>query len=161
MRQATSNLHNKRTRNGQKGAVLVEMAIILPLFALLLLGTFEFGSIARDHQVLQNAAREGARFSSLPANDMNSAGSPANAAAAEAVIKGRIIAYLANENITVGAGDIVVDQGFPVPLGALTVSGSNITITYDRALIFPGITSLIPLGSLQLTGNAVFRNFYY
>jgi Flp pilus assembly protein TadG len=131
------------------------MAIVLPIFGLLLLGTMEFGSIARDHQILQNAAREGARFSALPNNRLGGA----NSAAVLATIQNRIIAYLQNERITVTAADINVDQAYPMTIGALNVLGSKITITYQRSVIFPGITTWVPLGTMQLKGTALFRNF--
>jgi Flp pilus assembly protein TadG len=132
----------------------VELAVILPLFGILLLGILEVGGMARDHQVLQNAAREGARLSALEAYDIT------ESAAAENMIKSRIIAYLANENITVTNSDIFVNQTYPLSVGALTINGSEITITYTRPLLTPGVTGLIPLGSRQLRGTAVFRNFY-
>jgi hypothetical protein len=155
MRLAINQFEERRTK--EKGIVAVEMALILPLFALLLLGTFEIGLIARDHQVLQNAAREGARFSALPANRMASAQNPGTVLL---TIQNRIIAYLANEHITVTPGAIGVNQSYVMNIAGLTVQGSFITITYQRPLIFPGVTSLIPLGSLQLQGSAVFRNLY-
>src|SRR5688572_21780629 len=99
MKQATdSRLLRKRIR--EKGAAAVEMAIVLPLFAILLLGTMELGDAARDHQVLQNAAREGARLSSLPRYKI---GGDPNALA---TIRARVITYLENEGITtVAPGD--------------------------------------------------------
>src|SRR4030095_7037422 len=107
MKLAINKCEEKRKK--EKGAVAVEMALVLPLFALLLLGTFEIGLIARNHKVLQNAAREGARFSALPANRMDSADNPGTVLL---TIQNRIIAYLANENIIVNAGDISVDQSY-------------------------------------------------
>src|SRR5215831_20781540 len=101
--------------NRERGVVAVELAIIVPLLALLLLGTMEVGSVARDYQVLQNAAREGARMS---ANQAMSA--PANATAIQ-TIQDRVIAYLGNENITVARGNITVNQAYPVTIGALNV----------------------------------------
>ena len=138
--------------------MVVEMAIVLPLFVILLLGAFEFGSIAHDHQALQNAAREGARFS---ANLTNWISGSSNPSATLATIQNSVIAYLQGENITVNPSDVTVDQNYPITIGTLTVMGSHITINYQRSLIFPGITSLIPsAGTIQLKGNAVFRNFY-
>jgi Flp pilus assembly protein TadG len=52
----------KQGRRGEKGTVLVEMAIVLPILVLILIGTIEFGIVLHDHLVLQNASREGARF---------------------------------------------------------------------------------------------------
>ena len=153
-----ANNHKRSSGNRQKGAAAVEFAIVLPVLAIVLLGTMEVGSIARDYQVLQNAAREGARFSAIPANQISTAQNPT---AVMQTIQNRVVVYLQNENITVAPGDVVVDQAYPVQIGPLTVMGSHVTVQYNRPAIFPGASSLIPsLGSLQLSGNAVFRNFY-
>jgi len=66
MKPVSDGIPRTTSLKGQRGAVAVEMAIVLPLFAILLLGAFEFGDIARTHQVLQNAAREGARLGNQP-----------------------------------------------------------------------------------------------
>jgi Flp pilus assembly protein TadG len=48
-------------RHNQKGAALIEFAIILPLLLLLVFGTIEFGVLLYNKQVITNASREGAR----------------------------------------------------------------------------------------------------
>ena len=152
------NNQTPREKDRQKGSVVVEFAIVLPILVIILLGIMEVGSIARDYQVLQNSAREGARFSAIPANQIGTAQNPT---AVLQTIQNRVVAYLQNENITVAPADVVVDQAYPVQIGPLTVMGSHVTVQYNRPAIFPGASSLIPsLGSLQLSGNAVFRNFY-
>lgn len=45
---------------------MVEFALVLPVFILLLLGAVEFGRAYLDLHLLTNAAREGARAGSLP-----------------------------------------------------------------------------------------------
>ena len=156
MKLAT-NCKQRKTRN-QKGTVAVEFAIMLTLVVILLLGVLEVGSIAHDYQVLQNSAREGARFSANPTNQISGSQNPS---ASLQTIQDRVVAYLANENITVFDSDVTVDQAYPVQIGNLTVMGSHVTVRYNRALIFPGAASFIPsLGSLQLNGSAIFRNFY-
>src|SRR5262245_15118024 len=143
-----ANSQPPRQLNKERGTAAVELAIILPLLAILLLGTMEVGSIARDYQVLQNAAREGARISA------NQAMSAAAKATAIQTIQDRVIAYLANENITVQRANITVDQNYLVTIGTLTVKGSRVTVAYSRPLMLPGVTNFIPaLGSLTLTGN--------
>src|SRR6266550_3400237 len=115
--------------SAERGAALVELAVVLPLLAVIFLGTLDMGIVLREHQILQNAAREGARFSALPKNWID----PINPSASAAVIKQRVIDYLAQENITVGAGSITVNQNYPITIGGLTVKASLITVTYTRS----------------------------
>ena len=49
-------------RHNQKGAALLEFAIILPFLLVLVFGMIEFGLIAYNKQVITNASREGARW---------------------------------------------------------------------------------------------------
>lgn len=50
-----------RRLSNQKGASLVEFAIIAPLFFLIIFGIIEFGILIYDKAMLTNASREGAR----------------------------------------------------------------------------------------------------
>jgi len=123
------------------------MAIILPLLVLLLAGVVSFGILIREHQILQNAAREGARLSSLrpmPAVD----------------VQNRVVAYLAQENITISASDVTVNQDYLIPMGGSppqSARGSMVTVSYSRPMLIGG--SLFPW-TPTLTGVAVFRNLY-
>jgi hypothetical protein len=132
-----------------------ELAVIVPLFAILLLGVIEVGSMTREHQVLQNAAREGARFSAMASNRIS--GAPA----VESRIKDRIVAYLQNERITLDPDDITINQNYVMRVNGVTVLGSEITITYQRHVMFTGVSNWIALGPIStLRSRAVFRNFY-
>lgn len=53
------------TQRQRTGAAVVELAVVLPLFVLLVFGTIEFGRMVMVQQVLTNAAREGARSAVL------------------------------------------------------------------------------------------------
>ncbi len=48
-----------------KGQSLVEFALILPLFMLIVLGIFDFGRAIYGYSALHNAAREGARYGAV------------------------------------------------------------------------------------------------
>lgn len=67
-------LHRLISRRGyrrgasERGQALIEMAAILPLLILLVLGTLEFGMIFDHHLSLEYATREGARTGSALAN---------------------------------------------------------------------------------------------
>ena len=68
-------------RQRTQGQALVEFAILIPMFMLLLMGMLEFGLAFSHHQTLQYATREGARAGAvyLP-NDPNRAFSEAKLA---------------------------------------------------------------------------------
>ena len=52
---------------GDRGAVAVEFALILPVLLLIVVGTIEFGRVYSQVQVYNGAAREGARCASVMA----------------------------------------------------------------------------------------------
>jgi Flp pilus assembly protein TadG len=66
----------------ERGAAAVEMAIILPVLLLILVGILEFGREYSKYQILQGAAREGARLAAVRADQdtviarVNDAASP-------------------------------------------------------------------------------------
>ena len=55
----------RRLRDGERGAVAVEFALVLPVLVLLLFGIIEFGLMYNRQQALHAAAREGGRVASL------------------------------------------------------------------------------------------------
>jgi Flp pilus assembly protein TadG len=52
---------NLETR-GQRGAAMIEFALVLPLLLIVLLGTVEFSFILYNKAMITNASREGARL---------------------------------------------------------------------------------------------------
>jgi Flp pilus assembly protein TadG len=56
-----SPMPRRRVRSRRRGAAAVEFAVVAPVFLLLVFGIVEFGRMLMVHQVLTNAAREGAR----------------------------------------------------------------------------------------------------
>src|SRR5438093_13086017 len=114
-------VHN-RSQQRQRGSALVEMAMVLPLLALMLFGVVNLGLLIREHQVLQNAAREGARYSSLQANQIDGATDPTCATDTAMcttclcpttnAIKDRVVTYLARENITIARTAVTVNQKY-------------------------------------------------
>lgn len=51
-----------RPRRGRRGQALLEFALVLPIFILLLVAIFDLGRAAFAYNTLTNAAREGARM---------------------------------------------------------------------------------------------------
>jgi Flp pilus assembly protein TadG len=58
------SLFGRRSRQGQRGQGMVEFAIIVPVFLLLLMGMLEFGFVFTHNLSLEYATREGARAGS-------------------------------------------------------------------------------------------------
>jgi Flp pilus assembly protein TadG len=141
--------------SAERGAALVELAIALPMLVTILLVAVDLGVVLREHQILQNAAREGARFSALPQNWI----SPVNPTANTDAIQQRVVDYLSQENITVAKGNVKVNQQYQIKAGGLTVDASQITVTYTRSLVIAG-GAYLPFAQVTLTGQSVFRNLY-
>ena len=56
-----------RTRaRSERGAEIIEFALVTPIFALLIAAMFDFGFLFRNWELMTNAAREGARVGVLP-----------------------------------------------------------------------------------------------
>ncbi|MFV9510501.1 TadE/TadG family type IV pilus assembly protein [Tepidibacillus sp. LV47] len=55
---------------GEQGQSLVEFALVTPILLLLLLGIIEFGHIFYSYLMIENASRDGARYGSVWATDM-------------------------------------------------------------------------------------------
>lgn len=144
-------------RERETGAAIVEFAIVLPILAILLAGGLDMGLLTMDHQILQNAAREGARYAAMPGSYIP------DDPTALARIRQRVRDYLDGEGITVADGDITVVQGSPgcevtYPDGT-TVGCSEVRVVFSRQLYFPGLT-LLGVNPVDIEGVAVFRNLY-
>lgn len=61
------------SNGGRRGQALVELALVLPIVLLLLVGLIEFGRAWNLHQVVTDASRQGARNLVLPGVDPDSA----------------------------------------------------------------------------------------
>jgi len=61
-------MDNMRGRNPSRarGTAAVEMAFVLPILLLLVMGAIEYGWLLHNVQQVTNAARQGARIASLP-----------------------------------------------------------------------------------------------
>ena len=58
-----------RRRRKERGAALVEMAVVFPLMVLVIVGTIEIGMAFKDYLTVSAASREGARIAALAGTD--------------------------------------------------------------------------------------------
>lgn len=160
MRQAGKNLRENFYQGDDRGSVFVEFALVLPVLLLFLLAAIEFGLAFREHQILQNAVREGARFSSLPSNEAPL--NDPNRDAKMTAIKQCVIDYCKAEKIDppIALADVTISQSYPIAIDAnITVRGSLVSVAHTHKPLTGG--SFLPGGGLfTLQASAVFRNMY-
>ena len=135
------------------------MAVMLPLLVLFVVGTVDYGLILREFELLQNGAREAARLSVLPQYQIATGVTTAAQTARLNAIKQSVVDYLANENITINASDVTVDQTASIDMGGgISAIGSEITVSYTRPILIGN--GWMGFGSVPLKGHVIWRNLY-
>ena len=117
----------KRQNYGERGAELVEFAMVLPLLLLMVLGAIEFGRAYYTYHILTKALRDGARYAATSRLRIDGTWVPSD-----------------NPSVTTRTQNVVV-------YGKATVSGSEPKIIPDlttaQIIVAP---SVIPSGSTDL-----------
>ena len=126
-----------RRIRSERGAEIIELALVTPLFLLLIAAMFDFGFLFRNWEVVTNAAREGARMGVLPDYTCDTTTTD---------VKDRIDAYMAASGITNKASYTVDRKTTAVP----TASG-----TFNACVVFVELTQPLPtIGAIgKLTGG--------
>ena len=93
-------------RRNRRGAALVEFAVVVPVFFLMVFGMIEFGRAIMVQQVLTNAAREGARVAVLdsPTPTASQVGTTVTSYLQKAGISGATVTINPTEPTTAGYG---------------------------------------------------------
>ena len=142
-----------RPDRGQRGTALVEFALLLPLLALLGLGTVDIGRAFKTVNEVKNAAREAAAFAQLHPTLLAGSGctTPASAqwhARNEAGSSGTGFAV----DVSTPAGTFSSADSGCGPFSAAASSGQNITVTVSTP--FSLLTPLVR----SVTGNPTIRS---
>jgi Flp pilus assembly protein TadG len=124
----------------ERGAELVEFAIVLPVMLLIVMAIVDFGFMFQRYVVLTNAAMEGARVAVLPGYSTTD-------------VQDRVRAYAAGGGIAGNVTPTVVDVSLPAPTG--TWPGKEVTVTHDYGFNYLGpIAALFGGGSRTVTLTA-------
>ena len=152
-----------KQRQAEQGTQVAELAMVLPLLLFLGLAVTEGASFVRAHQMLNNAAREGAKFSSL--QQISNPAPP---------IQGVVDTYLksaSGNRLCVSATGCSVTS----PLAVVTVNqcttitmpvppnkwASRVDVSYAYQLQYlPRLPWFSFPGTVNLRGRAEFVNFY-
>jgi Flp pilus assembly protein TadG len=142
-----TNRTSHANKASQKGMAMVESAIILSLFLMLIFGVFEAGRFMNTQQVLTNAAREGARLAIAPLSGTNTL-------ASESEITTRVNDFLASAGIS--DVDITIDSAVTVATGSVDTVYTRVRVDSDYQVItVPGFFSVL---EVTLRGEALMRN---
>jgi len=126
-----------RLRHDEKGQTATELALVLPVFCVLLFGVIQFGILFNDYITLTDATRAGARKGAVSRHEANPAG--ATEAKVRASASGLSAAKLAVNVTTVGGwehgADVKVTATYPYEinlLGFVAASGNLSSSTTER-----------------------------
>ena len=133
--------------DNERGAVLIEFALVLPLLLVLFAGMFDMGLAFQRYQAVTNAAREGARMAVLPGYST-------------AEVESRVRNYLAASGVP-GTPTIVVTPITITPVGGgavFTAMKVHVQVPHVFTLLGP-IATLVggTFGTVPLTSESVMR----
>ena len=143
-------LRRMRFLRGERGAALVEFAIVLPLLLMIVFGIIDFARAFYTQNNLTSAVREGARWAAVrdPAK--------ITTAGVQAVVKG-----FANADATKAkfGGSAVADAQISITFTPALPDANYITVTitdypFDWWTPLPG---MVGFGDITLSAEAVFR----
>jgi len=138
----------RRLGRSERGAELIEMALVTPILLLLVMGIVDFGFMFQRYVVLTNAAVEGARVATLPGYGAADAQARAESYASTGGIPGVVTAT-------------VVPVSLPGSGGG-TWPGMQVTVTHVYTLQYIAPIAVLVGGStaasVTLTARATMRN---
>jgi Flp pilus assembly protein TadG len=140
----TRRSSNPRTRaiSSDRGSELVEMAIVLPIFVLLLMGIMDFGYLFQRYEILLNSAREGARLAVV------------DDTLTDTDIELRVVNYANNAGLTGGtpvanAGDSTMD------VSGVAIATKTVTVTFTSDFLFlPGSVNLQAVSVMRVQAGS-------
>jgi len=154
----------RKPNNSQRGIQLIEFALVLPLLVMLFLVAGEGGAMVRTHQVLNNAAREGARLAASPGSEyIYQSGNALNSQIRNQIID-QVRNYVVVNYATVNAANLTITiSATKVPVSTPTTGGgfdtSVVTVSYPYHLRYLPSFGVIP-STINLRASAQFRNLY-
>jgi Flp pilus assembly protein TadG len=141
-----ASMNGLRRWKCEKGAELIEFALVFPLLLLTVMGIIDFGFLFQRYEVVVNAAREGARIAVLPGY-------------AQPDVQQRISDYL-----TAGGATATPTVTFQAPqavnVGGACITLTGVTVAYPHTYTFVGpIASFFStsLAGTTLTATARMR----
>ena len=149
-----------RSRRGERGATLVEAAIITPLLLLLTFSVVDFGGLFYAYLALENGVSQATRYA-ITGNQMEDPAHPGT----QLSRTDSIIAAMRQATPTLTIPDSAFSfQHLPVGGSAWAggVGGPNevqkVTVTYTWQMLTPLLRPFFPSGQFQITVDSVMKN---
>ena len=114
----------RRLWKSERGAELVEFALVFPTLLLVMLGIADFGFLFQRYEVVTNAAREGARVAILPGYT-------------DGDVTARVNQYITASGIP-GTATTTVGAPQTVAVGGQCITVRPVTVSYDHQFLFLG-----------------------
>lgn len=123
-------IKNIFNRKREKGQAMVEAALVIPLFILILCGILDFGWIFTNQLMINNCSREGARYAVVRSEESDMVAQVTNHI--------RLVSSLGDPmdlsiSVTTSSGDVnvTVDRDLPVltPLAGIFTQGQVVPLT--------------------------------
>ena len=135
----------KSSVQSERGAELIEFAVVLPILVFIIAGIVDFGMMFRTYEAVTNAAREGARVAVLPGY-------------APVDVENRVDQYLAASGLSGTHTTAVVTV--PVATTAGTFTARAVTLNYTYTFVVLGAAAPFfggSFGSINLNAVSVMR----
>jgi Flp pilus assembly protein TadG len=121
---------------GQRGSIVVEAGLVLPLLTFLLLGVIEVGGVIKSYSSAANAVRAGGRMASVAGNDASA--------------DQQVLARMARESTALSDGELdfvilwhATGPGDTVPAGCVTIAQSSSTANTTSLGVSDGGTDAV------------------
>lgn len=143
------------------GSQLLEFAVALPLLVVFVVGIFDFGGAFNLKQMLNNIAREGARFASgLPTTDIDAIGTPQSITA----IRDLVVSNLQTSRLNDCGLATQTGTNGPATTWTFTAAGGGcaapLVLTIEREYSFPAALGVDPT-TVQVMSTRVSLKYPY
>lgn len=132
----------------ERGAELIEFALVLPLFLLVMAAILDFGFVFQQYTVVTNAAREGARLATVPNSST-------------AAVENRVKAYVQGAGLTGNPHTVVSPVSIATVPGGPVYKGVRVAVRYPCQFMAVGAIAAFfggPLDAPTLRAQATMRH---
>ena len=120
----------------KRGQAIVEFALILPVFKLILLGIMEFGLVFHQYLVVTAASREGARVAALGGSDAET------------------LTMVNTSAVSINAGQLTTTI---TPANRVKGQTVSVQVTNPVTIRAPLIAQVFPQNPFPVTGTTIMR----